>query len=68
MIEREAPRAKIRIPRREVAEVMARILQKHTIEDVTIEDLPLEEVIAEMFSLVQSENGSPVETAAAETT
>jgi len=47
---------------------MARILQKHTIEDVTIEDLPLEEVIAEMFSLVQSENGSPVETAAAETT
>ncbi len=68
VIEREAPRAKIRIPRREVAEVMARILQKHTIEDVTIEDLPLEEVIAEMFSLVQSENGSPVETAAAETT
>ncbi|REJ68293.1 MAG: ATP-binding cassette domain-containing protein [Planctomycetota bacterium] len=53
VLEREAPRAKLRVPRREVPDMMAGILRDHTIEDITVEDLPLEEVIAEMFSLVQ---------------
>lgn len=68
VLEREAPRAKIRVPRREVAEVMGSILRNHTIDDVTVEELPLEEVIAEMFSLVQKENGATSESAPATTT
>jgi len=33
--------------------VLASILAQHTVEDVSVEDPPLEEVIAEMFSLGQ---------------
>ena len=46
------PRAKLRIERREVPRKLAAILDRHTIEDVIVEDPPLEEVIAEMFALV----------------
>ncbi len=50
VIEEQAPKVKLRVERREVAEVLSSILSKHTIEDVSVEDPPLEEVIAEMFS------------------
>ena len=33
-----------------MAEVLSGILARHSIEDVSVEDPPLEEVIAEMFS------------------
>ena len=66
VLEREAPKAKLRVPRREVAEVMGSILRNHAIEDVTVEELPLEEVIAEMFSLVQKETGETEDNATAE--
>ncbi len=46
----EPPRAKLRVPRSEVAGVLAAILAAHTIDDVSVEDPPLEEVIAEVFS------------------
>jgi len=45
------PRVKLRVARSEVPEVLAAILARHTVEDVRVEDPPLEEVIAEMFSL-----------------
>ncbi len=45
------PRVKLRVARSEVPEVLAAILARHTVEDVSVEDPPLEEVIAEMFSL-----------------
>lgn len=41
---------KIRVDRTEGTRVVGRILAEHDIEDVTVEDPPLEEVIAEMFS------------------
>jgi ABC-2 type transport system ATP-binding protein len=47
----QGPRARIRIARRVVPEVLAGILANHVIEDVSVEDPPLEQVIAEMFSL-----------------
>jgi ABC-2 type transport system ATP-binding protein len=49
----EAPRVKLRVPRRTVAGVLSSILAQHPVEDVTVEDPPLEEVIAEMFSLTE---------------
>ncbi len=48
----EPPRAKVRVERTAVAKTLAQILQQHPVEDVSVEDPPLEEVIAEMFSQV----------------
>ena len=56
VLELELPRVKLRIDRAVVPEVLASILQQHTIADVSVEDPPLEEVIAEMFSLVTAES------------
>ncbi len=47
-----APKVRIRVPRDVVPEVLAAILANHQIEDVSVEDPPLEQVIAELFSLV----------------
>jgi ABC-2 type transport system ATP-binding protein len=48
----EPPRAKVRIERADVAKTLSRILQQHPVEDVSVEDPPLEQVIAEIFSQV----------------
>lgn len=48
----ELPKVKLRIPRAEVPRALAAILAQRTIEDVVVEDPPLEEVIASMFSEV----------------
>lgn len=46
----ESPKATLRIERQNVASSLAAILDQHAIEDVSVEDPPLEEVIAGMFS------------------
>jgi ABC-2 type transport system ATP-binding protein len=46
----EAPRVKIRVARRLVSDVLSRLLAACTVEDVSVEDPPLEEMIAEIFS------------------
>jgi ABC-2 type transport system ATP-binding protein len=46
----EPPRAKLRLARGVVPEVLPKILAAYTVEDVSVEDPPLEEVIAEMFA------------------
>ena len=46
----EPPRAKIRVERAMVPDVLGNILAGHAIDDVSVEDPPLEEVIAEMFT------------------
>ena len=51
VVSSEGPKAKLSVSRTGVADVLAGILASHTIEDVSVEDPPLEEVIAEMFSL-----------------
>ena len=45
----EPPRAKLRIERSKVTEVLSCILARHAIEDVSVEDPPLEEIIAKVF-------------------
>jgi len=52
VLEREPPRAKIRVPRADVAKTLAAILNQHVIEDVVVEDPPLEEVIASLYASV----------------
>ncbi len=47
------PKAKLKVHRVEVPKALAAILADHTIEDVMVEDPPLEEVIAEVFSQVE---------------
>jgi ABC-2 type transport system ATP-binding protein len=53
LLSAEAPRAKLRVPRGTVPEVLSTILAQHPVEDVSVEDPPLEEVIAEMFTLAE---------------
>ncbi len=46
----ELPKARLRVARGVVPEVLASILAHHVVEDVSVEDPPLEDVIAEVFS------------------
>jgi ABC-2 type transport system ATP-binding protein len=48
----DLPKVKLRIPRAEVPRALAAILAQRAIEDVVVEDPPLEEVIASLFSEV----------------
>ncbi len=50
IIELVEPRVKIRVPRQEISNVLSSILARHRLEDVTVEDPPLEEVIREVFT------------------
>jgi ABC-2 type transport system ATP-binding protein len=50
LIEITQPRAKLRIERKEISRVLAHVLAHHAIEDVSVEDPPLEEVIALLFA------------------
>ncbi|QDU96164.1 ABC transporter ATP-binding protein [Lignipirellula cremea] len=52
VLEVQPPKAKIRIERSKVPKMLADLLSNYPIEDVAVEDLPLEDVIAEMFALV----------------
>ncbi len=45
----EPPRAKLRIERSDVTDVLSSILSRYAIEDVSVEDPPLEEIIAKVF-------------------
>ncbi|MEM8946844.1 MAG: ABC transporter ATP-binding protein [Planctomycetota bacterium] len=43
------PKARLRVERGSIAEVLSSVLANHSVEDVSVEDPPLEEVIADMF-------------------
>ena len=51
VLEAQAPKVKLKVDRAGVADSLAAILAQNTVQDVTVEDPPLEEVIAGMFSL-----------------
>ncbi|MCA9247492.1 MAG: ABC transporter ATP-binding protein [Planctomycetales bacterium] len=55
VIEVMEPKAKLRVDRPVISRVLASVLADHTLEDVSVEDPPLEEVIAEVFSLTGEE-------------
>ena len=55
------PRVKLQIERTRVPKSLAAILNDHVIEDVAVEELPLEQVIAEVFSQVGEEDSNDEE-------
>jgi viologen exporter family transport system ATP-binding protein len=50
VVEIAEPRVKLRVDRQQIAGVLATVLANHTLEDVSVEDQPLEEVIAQVFT------------------
>jgi len=61
----ETPRARIRVQRQEVAKMLASVLDRCSIADVSVEDPPLEEVIAEFFSQVKEDDKAEADAASA---
>jgi ABC-2 type transport system ATP-binding protein len=51
----EPPRARLRVDRSDVPRVLSHILAHHDVEDVSVEDPPLEEVIADVFLQAKDE-------------
>ena len=49
VFESQPPRVKIRVPRNEVPKILNRLLDSYVIEDISVEDRPLEEAMAELF-------------------
>jgi len=49
IVERMPPRVKLEVPRQEIPNVLATLLDRYTIDDVGVQERPLEEVIAELF-------------------
>lgn len=50
VVELAEPRVKLRVDRQVISNVLATVLANHTLEDVSVEDPPLEEVIAQVFA------------------
>ncbi len=55
VIEIAPPRVKLEVPRKKIPEILAELLSRFTIEDVGVQERPLEEVIAEVFTNHQTE-------------
>jgi ABC-2 type transport system ATP-binding protein len=49
----DPPRIKLRVDRAAVTQALSQILANHSVADVSVEDPPVEEVIAEMFAQVR---------------
>ena len=55
VIEVQPPKVKFRVARDDVARVLGEILSTRSVEDIVVEDPPLEEVIAAVFTLAAAE-------------
>lgn len=49
VVETRPPRVKLEVPRQQIPEILSTLLTTYTIEDVGVQERPLEEVIAELF-------------------
>ena len=58
VVEVEAPKIKFRVGRDEVGQVMSQILNAHAVDDIVVEDPPLEEVISNVFSEAEKDLAS----------
>jgi ABC-2 type transport system ATP-binding protein len=57
LIEVASPRARIEVDRAQIAGVLSTVLANYAIQDVSVEDPPLEDVIASLFSLSEKQAG-----------
>jgi ABC-2 type transport system ATP-binding protein len=55
VVELAPPRVKLEVDRSEIAAVLAKVLDSYAIQDVSVEDPPLEEVIASLFALTEKQ-------------
>lgn len=53
VVEMALPKVKLSLPRTDVAKTLSQILAQYSVEDIVVEDPPLEQVIAEVFEQVQ---------------
>lgn len=53
------PKARLRVDRANISSVLASVLAANTLEDISVEDPPLEEVIAELFALTTKRGVTP---------
>jgi ABC-2 type transport system ATP-binding protein len=67
IIEVADPKAKLRVERNVIADVLSSVLANHTIDDVSVEDPPLEDVIAEVFAQTSADAQAVAATTAAVT-
>ena len=58
VLEIVAPKAKLRIARADLTQMLAKLLTQHAVQDVSVEDPPLEYVIAEVFSSLSTNVGN----------
>jgi ABC-2 type transport system ATP-binding protein len=56
VVRRDGPFVDIKVERAQVASVLAAILDRHTLADVSVEEPPLEEVIARVFEEARTEH------------
>lgn len=52
------PKARIKVERDKISDVLSAVLDRHTVADVSVEDPPLEEVIAEAFATAEDASES----------
>ena len=50
VLEMNEPKVKLRVERNVITEMLSAVLAEHVLEDVSVEDPPLEEVIAQVFA------------------
>lgn len=62
VFDEKPPRVKLKVLRNSVPEILSALLSRYSIEDVSVNDRPLEEVIAEMFAVTTKEEEAPVAT------
>ncbi|MCA9015502.1 MAG: ABC transporter ATP-binding protein [Planctomycetaceae bacterium] len=55
VIEFESPHVKLKVPRNKIPEILSNLLSKYRILDVGVQERPLEEVIAEVFTEQKNE-------------
>jgi ABC-2 type transport system ATP-binding protein len=64
VLDRDGPKVKLQVDRQDVGRALAAILAQHTLDDVSVEDPPLEQVIADVFSTAHQRKQSHAEEAA----
>jgi ABC-2 type transport system ATP-binding protein len=59
VVKNDPPTATIEVARASVLDASAQLMQKYDVEDLSIEEVPIEEVMANMFETKGPENGNP---------
>lgn len=66
VLEVEPPKIKLRIPKQQVPSLLSRFLDRHVVEDIMVEDPPLEEVIASLYAETSKETSEETQDETAE--